>query len=199
MIEKIEIMQHDESCNHGSHPCEETRRLFGIAIAVQTSYDRAAYHHEMVIVLRKDGLDSFSGTFIGSCRWYIVPIHLIEGNVGSFKIIQLYESTPVVLVFEPSHIAPVGTGFLAHLVRFGIDVEKNLGSVDSLYFGMKDASSKQYCLFTTLVVMPECYQVRNDISSLICLISYILFVDFTFFSDLCNEDLHIYYNSTYLV
>lgn len=23
--------------------------------------------------------------------------------------------------------------------------------------------------------------------------------DFTFFSELCNEDLHIYYNSTYLV
>ena len=41
MIEKIEILQHGECRDLGSHSCEETSRLLCIV----------SYHHELVIEL----------------------------------------------------------------------------------------------------------------------------------------------------
>lgn len=58
MIEKIEILQHGECRYLGSHPREDARRLLGII----------AYHHEMVIQLRKDSLNSLSEAFFRSKR-----------------------------------------------------------------------------------------------------------------------------------
>ena len=80
MIEKIEILQHCEGCNLGSHPCEEASRLLCIV----------AYHHEMVIQLRKDCFNSLSETLVGPCGrcpvLLVQPIRSIKGNVGSLGI-----------------------------------------------------------------------------------------------------------------
>ena len=84
MIEKIEILQHGEGCNHGSHPREEARGFLCIV----------AYHHEVVIQLRKDSLNSLSETLVGPRRWrpvfLVQPVRDIKGNVGSLKQDQLY-------------------------------------------------------------------------------------------------------------
>ena len=57
MIEKIEILQHCEGSHLGFHSGKETAWLLCIV----------AYHHEVVIQLRKDGLDSLSEAFICPC------------------------------------------------------------------------------------------------------------------------------------
>ena len=94
MIEKIEILQHCEGRNLGSHPREEARRLFGIV----------AYHHEMVIQLREYCLDSLSEAFVGPCGWspvlLVQPVWDIKGDVGSLKQVQLDRSTQIALVSE---------------------------------------------------------------------------------------------------
>jgi len=94
MIEKIEILQHGEGRNLGSHPCEETRRLLGIV----------AYHHEVVIQLRKDCFNSLSETLVGPCGrcpvLLVQPIRYIKDNVCSLKQVQLYRSTQVAFVSE---------------------------------------------------------------------------------------------------
>ena len=89
MIEKIEILQHGECRNLGSHPREEARSLLGII----------AYHHEMVIQLRKDSLNSLSEAFLGP-RWrcpvlLVQPIRHIKSNVGGLKQVHLHGSTQV--------------------------------------------------------------------------------------------------------
>ena len=53
MIEKIEILQHCEGSHLGFHSGKETAWLLCIV----------AYHHEVVIQLRTDGLDSISEAF----------------------------------------------------------------------------------------------------------------------------------------
>lgn len=58
MIEKIEILRHREYGNFGGHPCEKTSRLLHIV----------AYHHELVVKLRKERLDSLSEMFVGPFR-----------------------------------------------------------------------------------------------------------------------------------
>ena len=92
MIEKIEILQHGECRYFGSHPREEAQRLLGIV----------AYHHEVVIQLRKDSLNSLSKAFIGPsgrCPVLLVqPIRHIKGNVCRLKQVQLYGSIQVALV-----------------------------------------------------------------------------------------------------
>ena len=94
MIEKIEILQHGEGRYLGSHPGEEVRRLLGIV----------AFHHEVVIQLRKDSLNSLSESFVGPswlCPVLLVqPIRHIKGNVCRLKQVQLYGSTQVALVPE---------------------------------------------------------------------------------------------------
>ena len=99
MIEKIEILQHCEGCHLGFHSGKETAWLLCIV----------AYHHKMVIQLRKDGLDSLSEAFICPCRWspvlLVQPIWDIKGNVSGFKQIQLNGSTQVTLVSQDHTVA----------------------------------------------------------------------------------------------
>ena len=92
MIEKIDILQQREGSHLGFHSGEEAAWLLGIV----------AYHHELVIQLRKDCLNSLSEAFVGPCRWspvlLVQPVRDIKFNVSSFKQIQLYGSTQVTFV-----------------------------------------------------------------------------------------------------
>ena len=92
MIEKIEILQHGEGRNLGSHPREEAGRLLGII----------TYHHEMVIQLRKDSLDPFPETFVCPGRLcpilLVQPIWHIKSNVDSLKQVQLHGCAQIPLV-----------------------------------------------------------------------------------------------------
>ena len=94
MIEKIEILQHGEGSNLGSHSCKEARRFLCIV----------AYHHELSIKLREDSFDPLSEAFVGPRRWRpILLVQLvrdIKSNVGSLKQVQLHGSTQVALVSE---------------------------------------------------------------------------------------------------
>ena len=99
MIEKIEILQHGEGRNLGSHPREEASRLLCIV----------AYHHELVIELRKDRLFSLSETFVGSSGWCpVLPVQSvrdIKGDVGCLKQVQLDRSTQIALVAQNRTVA----------------------------------------------------------------------------------------------
>ena len=79
MIEKIEILQHGEGRYLVRHLREEARRFLGIV----------AYHHEMVIQLRKYCLNSLPKTFLGPggrCQVLLVqPVRHIQGDVCSIK------------------------------------------------------------------------------------------------------------------
>ena len=92
MIEKIDILQHGEDSHLGFHSGEEAAWLLGIV----------AYHHEVVIQLRKDGLDSLTEAFVSPCRWtpvlLVQPVWDIKCNVYGFKQVQLYGSTQVSLI-----------------------------------------------------------------------------------------------------
>ena len=99
MIEKIDVLQHGEGSHLGFHSGEESVWLLGIV----------AYHHEVVIQLRKDGLDSLSEAFIGPCRWspvlLVQPVWDIKCNVCGFKQIQLNGSTQVALISKYHAVA----------------------------------------------------------------------------------------------
>ncbi len=92
MIEKIEILQHGECCDLCSHSCEEAIRFLCIV----------AYHHELVIELGKDRLDSLSETLVGPCRrcpvLLVQPVRDIKSDVGRLKQIQLYGCAQVAFV-----------------------------------------------------------------------------------------------------
>ena len=92
MIEKIEILQHGESRYLSSHSSEETSRFLCII----------AYHHELVIELRKDRLNSLSKTLVGPCGrcpiLLVQPVRDIEGDVGCLKQVQLHRRTQIPLV-----------------------------------------------------------------------------------------------------
>ena len=115
MIEKIDVLQHGEGSHLGFHSGEESVWLLGIV----------AYHHEVVIQLRKDCFDPLPESFISPCRWrpvlLVQPIWDIKGNVCGFKQIQLHRSTQVSLVSKyhavavlPLHILmTLGTGTLS--------------------------------------------------------------------------------------
>ena len=99
MIEKIDILQHREGCHLGFHFGEEAAWFHSIVV----------YHHRVVILLRKDGLDSLSEVFGNPCRWspaFLVQSVLdIKGNVCCFKQIQLGECTQVALVSQNHALA----------------------------------------------------------------------------------------------
>ena len=96
MIEKIEILQHGECRNLGSHPREEAQRLLGIV----------AYHHEVVIQLRKDGLNSLSETFVGSCGR--CPVLLVQACATSWfaPTIPVIRQVSLVPGFGPKERGP---------------------------------------------------------------------------------------------
>ena len=92
MIEKIEILQHRESCDFGCHSCEEARWLLGIV----------AYHHQMVVQLREDRLNSLSVLLVSPQRrspvLLIQPIWYFKGDVSRCEQVLLYRSTQIPLV-----------------------------------------------------------------------------------------------------
>ena len=94
MIEKIEILQHGEGRDLSSHSCEETSRFLCVV----------AYHHELVIELRKDRLDSLSETLVGPCGrcpvLLVQSVRDIKGDVGRLEQVQLYGCAQVPFVSE---------------------------------------------------------------------------------------------------
>ena len=99
MIEKIDILQHGEGSHLGFHSGKEAAWLLCIV----------AYHHEVVIQLRKDGLNPLSETFVGPCRWspvlLVQPVWDVKCNICGFKQIQLYGSTQVALISKYHAVA----------------------------------------------------------------------------------------------
>lgn len=77
MIEKIEILQHGEGSLFGFLPGEEAFWLLCIV----------AYHHELVVQLREDRLDSLSEALVSS-RW-LSPVFLVK-PVRHFIIIDMH-------------------------------------------------------------------------------------------------------------
>ena len=94
MIEKIEILQHSEGRDLSSHSCEEAIRFLCIVLALQASFGRAAYHHELVIKLGKDHFDPLSETFVGPCGrcpvLLVQSVRDIKSDVGRLEQVQLY-------------------------------------------------------------------------------------------------------------
>ena len=94
MIEKIKILQHGKGSHFGSHPSEEAFWLLCII----------AYHHEVVVQLRKDRLDSLSKALVCPRRLspvlLVKPIRHFKSDVCCIKKILLYRSAQVSLVSE---------------------------------------------------------------------------------------------------
>ena len=125
MIEKIEILQHCEGRYLGSHPREEARRFLCIV----------AYHHELVIELRKDRLNSLPKTLVGPGRrcpvLLVQPIRHIKCNVGSLKQVQLYRSTQVALVSKDRTVVVLPLHILQILQVVHISCSHVVGMYDS--------------------------------------------------------------------
>ena len=66
MINEIDILHERHSCDFTCHASENTARLFCVV----------SYHHKIVIELREYRFDSFTGPFIGPCRW--TPVFRIQ-------------------------------------------------------------------------------------------------------------------------
>lgn len=94
MIEKIEILQHREGCDFGCHSCEEAWCLLCIV----------AYHHQMVVQLGEDRLNSLSVPFVNPQRrspvLLVQPIWYFKGDVSRREQVLLYGSTQIPLVAE---------------------------------------------------------------------------------------------------
>ena len=94
MIEKIKILQHSKGSNFSSHSGKEAFWLLCIV----------SYHHEMVVQLREDRLDSLSETLVCPRRLFPVllvkPVRYFKRDVCRIKEILLYWSTQVSLVSE---------------------------------------------------------------------------------------------------
>lgn len=92
MIEKIEILQHRESCDLCCHSCEEARWLLGIV----------AYHHQMVVQLREYRLNSLSVLLVSPQRrspvLLVQPIWYFKGDVSRREQVLLYWSTQISFV-----------------------------------------------------------------------------------------------------
>lgn len=92
MIEKIDILQYSEGSHLSFHSGKETAWFLCIV----------AYHHEVVIQLRKDCLDSLPEAFICPC-WrgpvlLVQPIWDIKGNlIQPTGIDRCYEENIVFL------------------------------------------------------------------------------------------------------
>ena len=99
MIEKIEILQHGECRHLGSYSREEARRLLCII----------AYHHEMVIQLRKDSLNSLPEPFVGPsgrCPVLLVePVRDVKFYVCRFEQVLLHRCTQIPFVAEYGAVA----------------------------------------------------------------------------------------------
>ena len=92
MIKKIDILQYSEGSHLSFHSGKETAWFLCIV----------AYHHELIIELRKDCLNSLSETLVGPCGrcpvLLVQPVRNVEGYVGSLKQVQLHRRTQIPLV-----------------------------------------------------------------------------------------------------
>ena len=92
MIEKIEILQHRESCDFGCHSSEKARWLLGIV----------AYHHQVVVQLGEDRLNSLSVPLVSPQRrppvLLVQPVRNFKGDVCRGKQVLLYWSTQISFV-----------------------------------------------------------------------------------------------------
>ena len=125
MIENIEILQHGECSNLGSHSCKKTIWLLCII----------AYHHEMVIQLREHRLDSLSEAFVGPCGrcpvLLVQPVRDIKGDVGCLKQVQLDRSTQIALVAQNRTVAVLPLHVLKILQVMHIGCGHVIGVYDS--------------------------------------------------------------------
>ena len=76
------------------------------ASCMQASFSRAAYHHEVVIQLRKDGLNSLSEMFVGSCGR--CPVLLVQACATSWfaPTIPVIRQVSLVPGFGPKERGP---------------------------------------------------------------------------------------------
>ena len=92
MIDKIEILQHGECRDFGSHSSEKSTRLLRIV----------AYRHELVTQLGKDCFNSLSEPSVCPRRrppiLLVQPIRHLKGNVRRLKEIQLHRRAEISLV-----------------------------------------------------------------------------------------------------
>ena len=92
MIEEIEILQHDKSCDFGCHSGEEAWLLLGVV----------AYHHQMVVQLREDRLNSLSVPFVSPQRrspaLLVQPIRNFKDDVCRGKQVLLHGRTQISFV-----------------------------------------------------------------------------------------------------
>lgn len=107
MIDEVHILKHCKSCYFGCCPGKKPGWLLCVI----------SNHHELVIELRKEGLDSFSEFFVSPC--WRSPILLIQ-SIGHFQCdvchiekVLLYLSTEV--AFVPKHHTIVV--FPSHIVK----------------------------------------------------------------------------------
>ena len=92
MIEKIEILQHRESCNFCCHPCKEALWLLCIV----------AYHHQVVVQLREHRFYSLSEFLVNPCWWspvlLVQPVWHFKYDVGRGEQVMLNGSAQIPLV-----------------------------------------------------------------------------------------------------
>lgn len=92
MIDKIEILQHCESSDFCCHSCEESRWLLGIV----------AYHHQVVVELGEDRLNSLSVLLVSLQRrspvLLVQPIWNFKDDACRGKQVLLYGSTQISLI-----------------------------------------------------------------------------------------------------
>lgn len=92
MIEKVEILQHCESCVFGCHSCEESWWLLGIVV----------YHHQVVVQLGENRFNSLPVLLVSPQRWsqvlLVQPVWNFKCDVSRGKQVLLYGSTQISLV-----------------------------------------------------------------------------------------------------
>src|SRR3712207_1581620 len=92
MIDKIEILQHGESSDFGSHSGKKALWLLGIV----------AYHHQMVVQLGKNRLNSLPVPLVSPQRrppvLLVQPVRDFKGDVCRGKQVLLHGSTQISLV-----------------------------------------------------------------------------------------------------
>ena len=133
MINKIEILQHSESCDFSCDPCKQARGLFGVI----------TQHHQMVIELGKHCLNSLSILFVSPRSWLPVllvePIGYFKNDVAAFKEVLLHLRTQI--AFVSKHMAimilPLHVFQVVQVMHIGrsqvIRMDDATGAADGMY------------------------------------------------------------------
>lgn len=168
MIEKIEILQHRESCNFGCHPCEEAWWLLGIV----------AYHHQMVVELGEYRLNSLSELLVSS------------PSIAFAMALRMFSSSRRFCFLRWLNYRRVIRSGMVLGHSLPRRVKKIVLTIDTECF-RRDGK----CYYFQIGKIGYDTTMR-DVSSLIYLISCILFADFKNFSELFDEVVHSNDNST---